>query len=103
MAFGAPVPVPGLIALPNVADASLSPDELVIVYGAGTVGGQVDFKLYFATRASTADAFAGNQMLVDLESSASDGDPALSHDGCSLYFSSSRSGMRDLFVADVAH
>jgi hypothetical protein len=96
-AFGPPTPVPGLPASSN-ADQTLSPDERVIVYST-RVAGSLD--IYFATRASTADPFAGNTPLSILTTAGEDGDAALSHDGCELFFASDRTGMRDIYVTDI--
>lgn len=87
------------------ADPTLSPDERVIVFASRRTGSD-GADLWFATRATPADAFGTAVKLASAVNSANDdGDPALSADGCTLYFSSNRAGGLgdfDLHVADVA-
>ncbi len=87
------------------ADPWVSPDERVIVFSsdrAGTIGSA---DVWFATRATVGDAFGtAIQLSTAVNTTASDGDPALSADGCQLYFSSNRAGGTgdfDLYVATV--
>lgn len=87
-AFGEPMEV----ALgPNLtADPTLSPDELVIVYTAQQSG---VLQMYYATRNSPTESFGVGQLLpIYNDGPVADRDPALSYDGCELYFASRRGG-----------
>ncbi len=88
------------------ADPALSPDERIIVFSsqraAGTgLGGT---NLWYATRQSATDPFSAPQLIPGVNSSAMDGDPMLSADGCELYFASTRAsdGKYHLFRAQIA-
>ena len=87
------------------ADPTLSPDERVIVFASRRTGSD-GADLWFATRATPSDAFGTAVKLASaVNSSDDDADPALSADGCTLYFGSNRAGGLgdfDLHVADVA-
>ncbi|HEY5924983.1 MAG TPA: hypothetical protein VIV11_25050 [Kofleriaceae bacterium] len=98
--FGMPVPVANLLTAATTADATLSPDELVIVYSA-TITTE-PFDLYFATRTAITEPFGPSQPVPSVNLPAiDDGDAALSPDGCELFFSTSRTGQRDIYIADV--
>jgi Tol biopolymer transport system component len=72
------------------------------------------FLLFASTRQSTSNAphlwvalassqgFDVPQVVPDVGSSAGDGDPWLSLDGCRLYFSSNRSGNFELYVSSMS-
>lgn len=87
----------------GTADPAISADQkLIIVTSArtGTIGVN---DLFYATRASVTDPFGTLQPVPDVNSTTYDGDAHLSHDGCRIYFSSTRNGVQagdwDLFVA----
>ena len=86
------------------ADPSLSQDERVIVFSSRRTGSE-GADLWFATRSTPSDSFGTAVRLASIvNSSSDDGDPTLSADGCTLYFSSNRAGGTgdfDLHVADV--
>jgi len=83
-------------------DPTLSPDERVLVFTSTRGGGVGKRDLWYATRDSATAGFTGDAThLAAINSSEEDEDPALSADGCTLYFVSSRDGGRDLFVAQV--
>ena len=99
-AFSAPSLVMTLIPAAITADVTLSPDELVIVYSA-TITTE-PFDLYFATRASISDPFGPSMPLASINNPTTlEGDAAFSPDGCELFFSTTRTGQRDIYVADV--
>lgn len=81
------------------ADPTVSPDELVLVYASGPSPGVTDLQL--ATRSSTSEPFTTRTVLSVSSASGADGDADLSADGCELVFSSTRSGNRDLWIAQV--
>jgi len=95
-AFGAPVPIPGAGTFAVEADPELSPDERVMVFSA-----TVPLQLYAAVRASPAVPFGPPVHLTSIVGPGYDGDPALSADGCELFFISDRGGDRDLFRTTV--
>jgi hypothetical protein len=99
--FDASAPVAGLSALVT-ADPAVSPDGLVIVYTGAPVS-MMNNQLNYATRMSPTGPFANAQQVPDImaSSAADDGDGQLSRDGCELFFSSNRSGNRDLYYARV--
>ena len=80
------------------ADPMVSPDELVIVY-LGAPDPMTEGDLFYATRASTSEPFGSAQVIPDVNSTALEGDPHVSDDGCELFFGSDRSGNRDLYLA----
>jgi hypothetical protein len=88
----------------NVANPSLTRDELTIVFASPDPivpgEGQGGWDIWMGTRADKDDAF-GNFM--NLSSSVNGGStdlhPRLSADGLTLYFSSNRSGVYQLFEA----
>jgi hypothetical protein len=49
-------------------------------------------KLWFSTRANTADIWSVPELLPNVNSKANDGGPAISWDGTELYFTSARTG-----------
>jgi hypothetical protein len=84
--FGTPVMVSDLGANRS-ADPTLSPDELVIVYSARQSAADV-LTIWYATRPDTGAAFSGAQRIASLsDGTIHDQDPAVSFDGCELYFS----------------
>jgi len=83
------------------ADPTLSPDELIIVYSSRRAGGGSNVDLWYATREDKTDPFSTPRRVPDVNGSAADGDPALSPDGCRLYFASDRSGDYELYVSSM--
>lgn len=88
--FGAPVSVPGVndVAGAINADPAVTLDERIIMFTSNRSGGQFD--LWYATRASPGDPFGTPIRIPNVNSTARDGDPILSADGCDLYLSSTR-------------
>lgn len=84
-------------------DPGLSENEDVMLFGSARPGaGNLASNLWYATRptAEPADAaFSMAQPLTVLNSDGGDSDPFLSRDGCSIYFTSDRTGNEDLYVA----
>jgi Tol biopolymer transport system component len=99
--FGSPQDVAGLFSDAGDADPSVSPDELVIVFSSRRNGSSTD-ELWYATRASKTAAFGTPALVPAINSGGNDeADPALSPDGCRLYFASDRGGNFELFVAEM--
>ena len=106
--FGAPSVITEIQILVGQGDASISPDELVIVFAArdtptgGCVAGMRCFDLFFATRASKADPFGAPIEVPNVNSFAhTDNNTEISSDGCELYFASQRAGNAAIYRATV--
>jgi WD40-like Beta Propeller Repeat len=84
------------------ADPALSPDERVLLFTSNRSGGEGNNDLYYATRASAGLPFTAPVPIPTVNTASADGDPMLTSDGCTLYFSSKRSGNLDLYTATVA-
>lgn len=98
--FGAPVPFPEL-AMVNAGAPRLSNDELTMYFHA--YGDQVD--LWSAQRNSLAEPFGSPTLLVGQNSPSADFDPAVSVDGLTLWFASTRdanTGQQHLYVSTRA-
>ena len=106
-AFGTPTTLGELAEGLAYADATLSPDELVIVYAARDTFNPCSaadrcFDLYFASRNDRGEPFNTPQLVPTVDQFGTvENDPELSSDGCELYFSSTREGTSDLYVARV--
>ncbi len=89
-----------LNALGDVANPSLTADELVIVFDAlGFAGSKGDRDLWMATRSALGRPFANVTNLSSLNTAGPDGHAALSPDGLTLYYSSSPKGTPQIFRA----
>jgi hypothetical protein len=77
--------------------ARLTGDELEIVYQANTSAPHI----FHATRAMRTDAFGESAMVSAVADPSGEWDPALSRDGLTLVFASTRGGLalRDLWIA----
>lgn len=97
-AFGSATMLPELSISNIVADPVVSPDELVIFFSsaAGTTR-----SIYVATRATTGDPFGTATKVPAVSSGAGgfDANAAVSSTGCELFFTSTRTGTKQLFVA----
>ena len=80
----------------------VSADGLDIVFDSDRPGGLGMYDLYEATRASTTQAFGPPVRLANINSSQSDDNPALSTDGKTIYFSSTRTGTGRIYSASRA-
>jgi len=89
-----------LNALGDVANPSLTPDELTIVFvGYNLPGGKGDFDIWMATRLDRSLPF-GNITNIDLvNSNSSDAHPCISADGLRLFFTSNRNDNYQLYEA----
>jgi len=95
-AFGTPVLVPGLAAADAaVADGFLTEDGLTLFYSVTPPDQAPD--LFMATRASTSAPFSQPAPLGDLNTASDERDPWLSPDGATFFFSSDRSGSRQIY------
>lgn len=98
--FGAPTLVAGLDTTKFFATPRLSKDELSI-YFTTLVGdaAALQAKLERATRPSRDAAFGPGTLIAALNSAQNDNDPMVGTDDRSLWFSSSRSGQNEIYVA----
>lgn len=80
------------------ADPMVSADDLVILF-TGAPDTTTIAHLFYAARATPTEPFSGVQMIPDVSSTMLDGDPFAAADGCELFFSSDRTGNRELFMA----
>ena len=87
----------------GTADPAISADQKVILFTSGRLGTSGGNDLWYATRNAVTDAFGAPALVPDVNSIDYEGDAYLSHDGCRVYFSSTRNnpgvGDWDLFVA----
>jgi len=98
--FGAPVLVPGLDTSDFFATPRLSPDELSIYFTTLVDrDGAVQADLVRAQRTSRAAPFGPATPLSAFNTPQQDNDPMIAGDLRSLWFSSSRSGNNQLYVA----
>jgi len=89
----------------STADPAPSRDELVLVFSSQRTGSGVPMgrNMWYATRASTSDAFSPPVQIPDINTDNDEGGPELSDDGCTLYFSSDRGsdGQTHVYYAQV--
>jgi len=94
--FSTPVRVAGFDPNRTLCRPRLSSDELSIFFNIKVNGTP---KPAFATRSTKNDSFGPVMEMTTLESRAVDRDPELSADGMTLFFSTSRDGDEDIYVA----
>jgi Tol biopolymer transport system component len=100
--FTAPAPLAELNTASVESAPWLSPDELEIYFHSDRSGGAGGNDLWMASRDSTSDPFSSPVNLPGVNTEFSERHPALSADGLSLYFISSRPGSAggfDIWVA----
>lgn len=96
--FAAPTPAAGLNTSFNEEFAALSKNGLEIIFASDRTGTLGNLDLWQATRASTSDAWGTPVNLgPNVNSPALEGRSALSWDGRTLIFHSSRAGSVDLY------
>ncbi len=104
--FAAPAPIAELdYADRSTVDGFLTDDGLTLFFSSSPAadgGGDPPGDLSVAWRRSTGEPFSVTQPLDDLNSAASERDPWLSPDGRTLYFTSDRSGVLQIYTARVA-
>jgi hypothetical protein len=122
--FAAPVPIPELDYTDrSTVDGFLTDDGLTMFFSSAPLaeptdaqvpsvdGGKVDggkadggapnSDLFVAWRRSTSEPFSVTQPLDDLNTGADERDPWLSPDGTTLYFTSDRGGVLNIYTAQV--
>jgi hypothetical protein len=88
------------------ADPAVSRDERVLVFSSGRLTGLLATgrtNLWYATRGDPGADFGAPRPIPGVNGNEEDGDPRLSDDGCTLYFSTTRGpgNTRDLYSAVV--
>jgi hypothetical protein len=98
-AFQPGSPVPALEGGPEAGFVSISRDDRALYFEIGTPA-----HIWRATRADPTGDFDMLDEMTALDSTAVDGDPAISNDGRDIYFASDRNsaGAGDIFVASCA-
>ncbi len=97
------VGVAELNALGDVANPSLTPDELTIFFtGTSVSGGEGGYDIWMATRPDRESPFGNVTNLTEMNSLAWDFHPSISPDGLTLYFASMRNDTSQLFKATRA-
>jgi Tol biopolymer transport system component len=95
--FGTPAPVTELNTSTIEAVPVVSPDELAIYFLSGRDDPEGD--IYVATRSSKQATFGNVRRLDGVNAGGVDAPGWISPDACTLYFSSTRNGPFDIFVA----
>lgn len=96
--FGAPVGVAELNTPAEEQFASLAKDGREIFFASSRPGGLGMLDLWHATRESTSDSWSAPENLgPNVNSPAVEGRSAISWDGMTLYFHSTRAGSADLY------
>jgi len=94
------VGVSELNGLGGVANPSLSPDELTIVFtGTSVSGGLGGYDIWMGTRPDRYSPFDDFRNLSEINSAQWDFHPRLSSNGLTLYFASRRNGHSQIFTA----
>jgi Tol biopolymer transport system component len=87
-----------LNALGNVKLPRLTADELTIVFQSEDIpGGQGERDIWMASRADLDLPFGEVRNLTEINTAAAEGSAFISPDGLTLYFSSARNGLSQLF------
>lgn len=85
------------------ADPAVSNDDKILVFSSNrAIGSGTD--LWYATRTDVNGSFGNPKPIPDVNSPSNDGDPMITADGCTLYFSSGRgpgNSSFDLYSATV--
>jgi len=97
--FAPPVPLDGVNSPAAEGRATLSSDQLGIIFASTRTGGRGGFDLWTATRASLDQGFGDAENVGELNETSSDIDPFLSEDGRELLFVSDRRGRPEIWRA----
>jgi Tol biopolymer transport system component len=96
-----PAPVSELNGDSSEIAPVVTPDELTIYYASDRKDGNArgNYDIWMATRQRTVDSFSNLMNVGELNSSDLDEPSFVTADGCTLYFSSARSGALSVYVA----
>lgn len=81
---------------------ALSADGLELIFHSNRPGGPGGYDMYRATRPDRASDFGAAELLANVNSPSHEENATLSHDGLTMYFTSTRSGSDTVFVATRA-
>jgi Tol biopolymer transport system component len=96
-------PMVDLLTGTGDSDPAVSVDERLILFGSNRTGGPGGGgDIWYTTRANaTAMDLAEPELVPAVNGAGTDGDPSLSDDGCTLYFSSFRTGNWEIYASTV--
>jgi hypothetical protein len=86
-AWGTPALISELGSATIDADPAPSPDERLLVFSSYRPGSLAGSNLWYTVRASKSLPWGPPQPVPDLNTDDDEGDPAMSSDGCTLYYS----------------
>jgi Tol biopolymer transport system component len=97
--WSTPVPVAEVNSPSIDSDAFLAADRLNLYFSSRRSGGQGNSDLYLASRATTDEPFGTPGAIREISGASNDSDPMLTLDQRNLFFSSDRTGDREIFQA----
>jgi hypothetical protein len=97
--FTAPERIPELESTGSESGVASTRDGLTVYFGSSRDGGLGNGDIWLARRTSRSAPFTSIGPVPSVSSAADDAPGWLSADGCRLYFTSSRLGSYDIFVA----
>ncbi len=97
--WSTPVRIPELCGAAADEHLSRTADELLGVFTSDRPGGQGGYDIYVTTRIARTDPWSAPVNVTELNSAEYDQDPSLDGSGTIIYFSSVRTGGRDIYVA----
>jgi Tol biopolymer transport system component len=97
-AWSTPQLIANTATLSEESDPSISPDELTLYFNSNRSPG-VGRAIWQSTRATKTDPFGMPTLVGEFDSPQDDRDPAISADGLTMYFMSTRSGVELIYVA----
>jgi ribosomal protein L24E len=105
LGFPPPKPVGEVNTTSTELAPVVTPDDLTIYFGSDRGDGSArgSYDIWMATRPSTDTPFSAPRNVAELNSAALDLPTFVTRDGCTLYFSSTRSGALLQYVAAKGH
>jgi hypothetical protein len=99
--FMAPTPVTELNTANSELSPAVTPDDLTIFFASDRTDGraQGQYDIWMGTRSSTAEMFSSVRDVGEVNSPALELPTFITRDGCTLYFSSTRDGGLQPYVA----
>ncbi len=96
-AFSAPVNLSGIDTADDETGPALSPEGLTLFFVSDRAGGLGRADIWMATRPDPSSPFGAPVNVAEVNSDASEIDPAISADGRELFFSRDTSGSREIW------